>query len=48
MGVKSMRLDLKRSGCDCRDRDWIFCGMEVLEVLYDEVGCLAYRIELGL
>jgi len=28
-----MRAGLKRSGCDCRDRDWIFDGMEVLEVL---------------
>jgi hypothetical protein len=48
MGLRSMRAGLKRSGCDCRDRGWIFDGMEVLEVLYDEVGCLAYRIELGL
>jgi hypothetical protein len=33
MGVKSMRPDPKRSGCDCRYRDWIFEGLRVLEIL---------------
>jgi hypothetical protein len=46
MGVKSMRLDLKRSGCDCRDRDWIFCGMEVLE--YCRMKWVVLRFVLSL
>jgi hypothetical protein len=33
MGVKPMRPVVKRSGYDCRDRDWIFVGLKGLEML---------------